>query len=204
MNYQNKNIYIESDSKSGFSLIELIVSLTLFVTITALSSASIISVVNASNQARVSGQALNVITFAIEDLVRNARIGTSFHCDNSSNGALDTPADCGFDTGDASGELFAFESKDGDRLNPGDQYVYYWDSANQEFHKSTDSFDSHINMLSDGIKLTNFEVQVEGSDINDTIQPRAKFSFTFTYDYKGTTIPVTYETSVTSRTLDVE
>ena len=204
MNYQNKNIYKVGDSKSGFSLIELIVSLTLFVSITALSSASIISVVNASNQARVSGQALNVITFAIEDLVRNARIGTNYRCTNNLTYFPDTPKNCGFEMGQSTKRGFLFESKDGDRLNPGDQYVYYWDSANQEFHKSTDSFDSHINMLSDGIKLTNFEVQVEGSDINDTIQPRAKFSFTFTYDYKGTTIPVTYETSVTSRTLDVE
>lgn len=190
--------------QSGFSLIELIVALTLFVSITALASGSILTIINASAQARASGQALNAITFAIEDIVRGVRLGDQYVCiQNAGDFVLvDGDPDDDYQDCDSSSPGLGVHFYG----NDGSPHTYYL--ASGEFRKSNalgndvlDS-DNYINLLPDTITMRDFNVIVQGSSPGDTIQPNIRLYLEFSYDYKGTTFPVTYETSLTSRTLD--
>ena len=202
MNYLRKIQFdFLNDDKSGFLLIEVIVALTLFVSITSIAAGSILTIVNASSQARSSNQAINSITFAIEDMVRNVRLGTTYRCTNgtANQAAFDTPRDCLI--GDES-RVIIFESKDGIVGDNTDQYIYLQDGDG--FYKSVDGLATRVNLLPDGVVMEDLDILVVGSDPDDDLQPRATFIMEFSYDYRGQTIPIHYQTSVTSRTLDVQ
>ncbi len=192
---------IKSQSKKGFSIIELIVALTLFVSVTALASGSTLTIINSAAQARTSGQAINAITFAVEDLIRNLRLGSEYYCitpdTNFSNLGLGTSNDC--DLSD-DGYGIAFTGRDN-----ATGYVYYADSTNDSFKKTIADpavSSNFINLLPSGVNLDSFKVVVEGSGNNDSIQPHVKLAMVFSYVYKGDTYTVPYFTSITSRQLD--
>ena len=79
-------------TSAGFTLVELMVSLSIFVIVMTIVMGAVLSVVNVNSLAQSKKTAMDNLNFAIESMSRTIRFGTSYHCDVV--GTLSTPRDC--------------------------------------------------------------------------------------------------------------
>lgn len=79
-------------SSKGFTLVELMVSLSIFVLAMILITGAVLSVLNINSRAQSQKTAMDNLNFALESMSRAIRFGTSYHC--GSNLPLTTPSDC--------------------------------------------------------------------------------------------------------------
>ena len=81
---------------SGFSLVEMLVAIGIFMTIMTIAVSSLISIIGANKKAQAIKSTIDSITFAVENISRDMRMGTGYSClldnDTYSN-------DCPLDTG---------------------------------------------------------------------------------------------------------
>lgn len=122
----------------GFSLIEVVVSSTMFITAMLIIIGALISLENASRKVRATRVATDNVSAAIDSMSRALRMGSNFHC--GCGGTMTTTQDCPFDgggAGTAGATCIAFENQQGDPNNAADQYVYRLTGTRIE--RSTDS-----------------------------------------------------------------
>lgn len=67
-------------SQSGFTLVEMIVSVGLFAIVSIICISALLSLVAADRKAQALQTSMNNLNLSIDDLVRNARMGTQYHC----------------------------------------------------------------------------------------------------------------------------
>lgn len=84
--------------RAGFTLVEMLIAVGLFVTIVAFSMGAILTIFDANRKAQSSKTVVDNLNLSIENMARTVRFGNSYHC--GSNGNLSTPNDCS--TGDTS------------------------------------------------------------------------------------------------------
>jgi len=79
----------------GFSLIELMVSLSIFTIVVTMSVGSLLVLIDANAKAQNMQQVMTNITFALDSIAREVRTGSGFYCSNTST-SLDefTTQDC--------------------------------------------------------------------------------------------------------------
>ena len=119
MKYQN--------SKSGFSLLELLVATALFSFVMIISVTSLLTIIDGNRKAQALKLAMNNLNFALEGMSRTIRVGTSYHCSTAAGPVpsppplttIQDPSDCS-----GGGRLFAFEKFGGNPSTGSDQYVY--------------------------------------------------------------------------------
>lgn len=91
--------------QKGFTLIELMVSVTIFIVVMVISLGSLLSISAAERKAESLKTVMNNLNFALESMARSIRTGVDYHCINS--GTITEPQNCqGGDT------FFAFKSSD--------------------------------------------------------------------------------------------
>ena len=76
----------------GFTLIELMVSLSIFVVIMTLVMGSILNAFDLNSKSQSQKTAGDNLNFALESIARTIRFGTNFHC--GATAPLNTPNDC--------------------------------------------------------------------------------------------------------------
>jgi|SRR5581483_778146 len=77
---------------AGFSLIELMVAVSVFTLIMTASMGSVLSVLAANRKAQSLRAVMDNLDFALEGMTRTIRFGTAYHC--GSGGDPSQPADC--------------------------------------------------------------------------------------------------------------
>ena len=145
--------------KKGFTLVELMVAVSIFIVIMTVSTGSIIGVFDANRKSRSLKTVINNLNLAVESMSREIRFGKDYHCGSSGN--LINPQNC------SSGDTFlSFLSKDGDRI------TYRLDSSTIE--KRVGSVGSDwIAITAPEIIITNLAFFVLGTDpYPDTLQPK--------------------------------
>jgi prepilin-type N-terminal cleavage/methylation domain-containing protein len=105
--------------RRGFTVVEMLVSITVFTVIMTIAVGSVVSVLGSNREAQAVQLVMNNINFVLENMTRNIRTGGMYHCDISQGTAIDTPRSCV--TGASS---LAFEESFGDRTTASDQWVY--------------------------------------------------------------------------------
>jgi prepilin-type N-terminal cleavage/methylation domain-containing protein len=102
--------------KRGFTLIEIMVSLSIFIIIMTVSMGSILGVFNASNKSDSLRVVMNNLNLAVETMSREIMFGKNYHCMGNGVPLLE-PQNC-----PAGDNYFTFLSNDGHqigyRLNP--------------------------------------------------------------------------------------
>ena len=76
----------------GFTLIEMMVAVSVFSIIMTLSMGSILSILDANQKSRTLNSAMDNLNFTLEGMTRTIRFGTNYHCGSSGNTSL--PLDC--------------------------------------------------------------------------------------------------------------
>jgi type II secretory pathway pseudopilin PulG len=113
--------------KSGFTLIEMVVSTSIFIVVMLIIVGALVNLSDASRKARSTRIVLDNLSAAMDSMSRNIRMGTAFHCGcETSASEYATTENCAM-TGDAGGGgemCLAFEGPNGDPNTPNDQVVY--------------------------------------------------------------------------------
>ena len=78
--------------KKGFTLIELMVSVTIFIVVMVISLGALLSISAAERKAEALKTVMNNLNFGLESMARTIRTGITYHC--GSGGLLNTPLDC--------------------------------------------------------------------------------------------------------------
>ncbi|MAG12317.1 hypothetical protein CL630_00710 [bacterium] len=104
-------------TKRGFTLIEMIIAVSLFVVVMVISMGALLSMIDANRKAQALRTVMDNLNFAVENVTREMRVGFDYHC--GTFGDFDDPRDCplGGDTiiafKDSEGELLIFKFEDG-------------------------------------------------------------------------------------------
>jgi prepilin-type N-terminal cleavage/methylation domain-containing protein len=156
-----------TNSLRGFSLIELLVSVAIFSIVMVIAVGALLTMVEASRKAQAIKSVMNNLNFAVESMVRNARIGQNFYCADSPTPPpnIDIPTDC-----ISGGILFAFEPHDGDPDDPGDQEVYRLRSGRIE--RSVDGGATFARVTADEVHIDDLRFYVTGAPRGDDLQPK--------------------------------
>ncbi len=96
----------------GFTLVELMVAVSLFAVIMTLSMGSILSVFDANRKSQTLRTVMDNLNFTMEAMTRNIRFGSTYHCD-STVGDITVPRDCGNNSPATS---LVFKASDGTRV----------------------------------------------------------------------------------------
>ncbi len=71
--------------KRGFSLVELMVSLSIFSIVMTLSVSTLLVLIDANAKAQALSSAMTNITFALDSMTRNLRTGSNFYCTSAAS-----------------------------------------------------------------------------------------------------------------------
>lgn len=72
----------------GFTLIEVIISIAIFIIVMTVSAGALLSIVNGNKKAKTSKAVMDNLSFALENISRNARVGTDYSCSVSASGGV--------------------------------------------------------------------------------------------------------------------
>ncbi len=151
----------------GFTLIEILVAITIFAIVMMIAVAALLALVDGSRKAQALESVMNNLNFALENMTRSIRVGTLYHCQttNTPSSNLQTPQDC--TTG---GVLLAFEGATGDTTTNSDQIIYRLNGAQLE--RSTDGGGTFIAITAPEVNIQSFAFYVSGTTRGDGQQPR--------------------------------
>lgn len=88
--FSKKNI--KKNKESGFTLVELLVSVSLFISILTISLGAIVSIMDANRKSQTLRSVMDNLNSSMESINRTIRFGQNYHCGTS--GTLSSPQDC--------------------------------------------------------------------------------------------------------------
>lgn len=176
--------------KKGFTLIEIMVSLSVFIIIMTVSLGSILSILNSSEKSQTKKTAMDNLNFALESMSRTIRFGTNFYCGTTASNP--PPAnDCA-----AGGTSLSVRDSNG-------ALIVYSLSGGQ-IVKSVNNAGANA-VTSNEVTINRLTFYVFGSSgWPDMIQPRVVMSLSGTVGTKtATQSTFNLETGVSQRKLDI-
>ena len=202
----NKNLI------KGFSLVELLVAVSIFSIIAVVAMGALYSVQNANTKTQQAQVILDGMNLSMEQMVRDIRYGSIFHCDNvipTINNISSAPffnrADCVFPA--SSGNVLVF--KPSNSLISTDRISYYLSNGSiMKLDPKVSS--SGVQITSNDVKIKTLNFFVEGTNSSQAV-PADYDQPLITIVISGVTIqskvgvaPVKFslQTSVSARLLD--
>lgn len=146
--------------KTGFTLVEMMVSVGLFSVVMLIAMGSVISIIDGNKKAQAINTVVNNLNFTIDSMVRDIKTGYKYTCSSSAVKPQDpTLSQCNSSV--ASNQIMLYST-----LNnlPYPQIVQYtYDSANKKITKMVENSDSSGNPvgLSSVYSITSPEISVD-------------------------------------------
>lgn len=156
-------LFRNSQRSHGFTLVEMLVSISVFMVVMLVAASSLLSIIDGNNKAQSLKSAINNLNFALESMQKNIRVGSSYHC-NYSQGS-----DC--PNGDTVISFTSYKDLSGDgiindivtyRLK--DNSIERCDSTVVACQSSSSNF---IKLTASDVKISNMRFYVDNSS-----QPR--------------------------------
>ncbi len=207
---------IKIQKNKGFTLIETMIAVSLFMVVITIGLGAII---NANNVHKKSEDVRNIVdnlNFIMEEMTRSIRTGYDYRCfitgDTISSSSVLPAQSC------QNGFALAFESSLGDPNDNTDQWVYYFLVDNSDINnpigriwKSTNGGDvnTFIQLTSDEINIdlnkSGFSVLgAESPFVGNTQQPFVTIRLSGTINSQNTITPFSLQTSVSQRLIDLQ
>jgi prepilin-type N-terminal cleavage/methylation domain-containing protein len=174
----------------GFTLVEMLVAVSLFLVVVTISIGAILSVFDANKKAQASKTIADNLNLSIENMARIVRFGNSYYCGVSSG--LTSTSNCS-NGGNAISVTF-----DGNRI------VYSWNGTTGGPIQRSDNGGTPVNITSPETKIEYLRFYVFGSSNLDTEQP---YIIAIIKGYSGskptTQTKFSIETLISQRKLDL-
>ena len=164
--YNHGNMY---GKQGGFSLVELMVAVTIFVIVMIISVSTLLVIIDANAKAQAVNTAMNNISFAVDSITRNIRTSNSFYCASSLGSTLpasSATADC--PNGERQGAVAFTRDVDSRR------WGYRFNNGKIEQRIEDKNGNEEVDWLSitsPDVVVTTFTVTVIGSVRGDYTQP---------------------------------
>jgi prepilin-type N-terminal cleavage/methylation domain-containing protein len=71
---------IKRNSQKGFTLVEMLIAITLFIIVAFISIGAILTIFSANKKSQTSKTVVDNLNYTIESMVRNIRFGKTYHC----------------------------------------------------------------------------------------------------------------------------
>lgn len=166
----NKRQGTKNEKQKGFTLIEIMTALSIFIIVITVSMGSIIGVFDTNRKSRSLKIVMSNLNTALETMSREIRFGRNYHCelDNLSGGNFTPPLNCNVPGG---GVLLSFLSNDGEQI----VYVLNDDGA---IEASFDGGSSYTPITAPEINIQNLSFYVVGAGEApaNTLQPKVYIS----------------------------
>lgn len=75
-----KNFLKKNNTKKGFSLVEMLVAIGIFMTIVTIAVSALISIIGANKRAQAIKNTIDSVNFVVETISRELRSGTTYDC----------------------------------------------------------------------------------------------------------------------------
>jgi Tfp pilus assembly protein PilW len=211
-NKKNSQSQTNLDSRNlvgGFTLIEVMISIGLFTVIMIIGITAILNVNNTYRKSRTMRSAIDNLSFIMEDMARNIRLGSRYRCINNITSDIDgTVIEDPLDSAGGGNCLgIAFEPFWNPVLgDSNDQVVYFLDIENQSIFKSLDggttdflpmnSVDIQIDEVTSGFTVFGAQSNIDGE------QPSVLIILNGTVNVGGSSSSFNLQTTVSQRLLD--
>lgn len=151
------------DGKKGFTLIELMVAVSIFIIVVAISMGSILGAFDSNRKSRSLKTVLNNLNLAVESMSKEVRFGTDYHC---GSGSVAVPQNC--PGGD---NILGFLSSD-------NEYIVYR-LTGQTIEKRTGFFPpTFVPITAPEVSIDDLTFYVLGVGTGDTLQPKVIMKIT--------------------------
>lgn len=196
----------------GYTIIETMISVTLFMIITTLGLGALLNANLLHNKTGDMRSIMDNLSFVMEDMSRNIRIGYTYHCLIAGETSIPdplTPQSC------AQGYGIAFEMPGGDPDSNADEWAYYViGTANPDGTITRKLFKTTDGTAAGATQLTPNEVVIdsitpvqvlgaEGPATGNHQQPFVIIRLSGTITFKDTVTPFSIQTSVSQRAVDI-
>ncbi len=182
---------MSSTHTKGFTLIELMVSVSIFSMVMVMAMGSILSVLDANRKSNSLRVIMDDMNYTLEGMSRTIRFGTNYRCDSS---AIPTTLDCTSTPGTA----VTFLSSDNST------YITYQKSGTSITKTVVPSSGvaSTYTLTSPDVNIQNLSFWVIGSNTSDGLQPRVVIVVSGTAGQSKTQSSFNLQTTVSERKLD--
>jgi len=148
-----------SSKQNGFTIIEMMVSIGLFVMVLTVSMSALLAVVDGYRKAQTLGVASDSSKLILEDMTRSIVQGNSFHCDKDDTTPIVTePNSCS-----SGANSLVLQSNEGGQIE-------YWLLNNEVWKKNVDGSSGRLSNT-DVVVITDLTFIVEAGESGDD-QPR--------------------------------
>jgi prepilin-type N-terminal cleavage/methylation domain-containing protein len=178
----------QTHNQKGFTLVETLVSLGIFVIVMTAAVSSLVVVNNAALRAQQMRTLLDNITFAMDSMVRTVRTAEAVSCGN-------TPVlkDCPSGSGKKGASLYV-------KSTLGQQEDIVYRLQNGTIQKQIGNSANWLDMTSTEITISKLDFYVTGAEDSGTTQPLVRIFISGVATTKGGQIsPFAFQTAVTPR-----
>lgn len=187
-------------NKKGFTLVELLVATALFVIIMVTAISSLLSANNASKRSQALRASMDNLNFALENITRNMKLGSSYQCMSGGNPVSGN--NCPI-TSPGDGVQFVVNDPSNDT-----QTTYAYSIATNGTYnyiakctKVGSGSSSCGQITSPELSITKFQVAISGASSSDG-QPEGFITIEGQSKYGNQTVPFKVQTLVTQRQLE--
>lgn len=151
-------------SEKGFSLVEMMVSVSLFAIIMLVAVGALLALVDANRKARTLESVMNNLNISLDSMVRAARMGTHYNCNGSG-----IPGAAGADCANGD-DLFSFAPYGSDSTQQNERAVYFIQGG--RIYRSLNGGTNSIPITAPEISIEELTFYVIGTQPGDITQPK--------------------------------
>jgi type II secretory pathway pseudopilin PulG len=191
-------------TNKGFSLMELLVSMALFIVVITIAVGALLVLINANLKAQNSHEAVSNVQFALDSMAREIRTGLAYFCSNGTetSGDFTVRQDCD------QGSYLSFV-EGGKSLSQGatNQRIAYRYNAGESSIERKIGVGSWIPLTNENVEITELHFNVANSaskENSNAFQPNVTiFISGMVAGLSGTDSAFNLQTTVTQRVLDL-
>lgn len=208
--------------QSGFTLVEMLVSLALFTIVSTIATGTLLVLIRSNSDTVDEQLVMTSLNFAMDSMTREIRTGSRYFCDNAvdvvrtSSGHPLNGTDGAFMVQDCPSGAVGVSFREGGNSVSGNEVhqriAYYYDAPNQTIMRQVGD-NSPQSILSDDVRVTQMRFVVLNTDPlerestligqHNIHQPTVTIAIIAEADTADGVVPLALHTTVTQRALDL-